>query len=46
MLQQGIIHPSTAAFSAPVLVVKKHDDSWRFCVDYRALNERTVHGEG
>jgi hypothetical protein len=42
MLKRRVIQHSVSSFASPVLLVKKKDGTWRFCVDYRHLNAITV----
>jgi len=42
LLNKGFIRPSNSPWGAPVLFVKKKDDTLHLCIDYRQLNKVTV----
>jgi hypothetical protein len=39
LLDKGFIRPSNSPWGAPVLFVKKKDDTLQLCIDYRQLNK-------
>ena len=42
LVDKGFNRPSMSSWGAPVLFVKKKDDTMRLCIDYRKLNQVTV----
>ena len=41
MLQRGIVRPSSSPWTSPIVLVKKKEGTYRFCVDYRKINAVT-----
>ena len=42
LLDLGHIKPSSSPFASSVVMVKKKDGLLRMCIDYRALNKKTM----
>ena len=42
LVDKGFIRSSVSPWGAPVLFVKKKDETMRLCIDYRQLNKITI----
>ncbi len=42
ILENDIIKPSNSPWSSPIVLVRKKDGTWRFCIDFRKVNDVTV----
>ena len=42
MIDLGIVEPSVSPYCSPVLIIKKKDNTNRFCIDFHTLNKVTV----
>ena len=41
MQSKGVVRPSCSPWASPMVLIRKKDGKWRFCVDYRRVNSVT-----
>jgi len=41
MEREGIIEPAHGPWSSPIVIIKKKDGSYRFCIDFRRISDVT-----
>ena len=42
MMEHEVVRPSNSSWAAPIVLVRKKNGDYRFCVDYRWLNSVTI----
>ncbi|KAK9687337.1 hypothetical protein QE152_g36518 [Popillia japonica] len=42
LLQKNVIRPSSSEYSRPIVLVSKKNKELRMCIDYQALNDKTL----
>lgn len=42
LLDNDIIRESQSAYASPIVLVRKKNNDFRLCIDYRALNKKTI----
>ncbi len=42
LFKEGKVRVTSSPYAAPIIMVRKSNGSIRVCIDYRAINERTV----
>ena len=42
LIDKNYIRPSVSPWGAPIIFIKKKDDTLRLCIDYRQINKMTI----